>query len=190
VPTASNCRAPAPWSPACPDPRRADHLVGPLPARRGTTGTSARRRLPPSPLSPTPATAPGEWWESSCSLPCVPPWLLRRTLSSGERECTQAGVHEPNGSRSHAFCREQGRGVQYPRSGWVCRTRPCSLSLSCSNARRSSFSLLSCVNGHPSVPRCGHRIFPIPGSLRGLGGADEASLELVLEQIRVAPDVQ
>jgi hypothetical protein len=30
VPTASNCRsyAPAPWPPACPDPRRADHLVG------------------------------------------------------------------------------------------------------------------------------------------------------------------
>jgi hypothetical protein len=29
-----------------------------------------------------------------------------------------------------------------------------------------------------------------PGSLRGLGGADEAGLELVLEPVRVAPDVQ
>src|SRR6266581_4415363 len=31
---------------------------------------------------------------------------------------------------------------------------------------------------------------PPPGSLRGLGGADEAGLELVLEPVGIAPDVQ
>jgi hypothetical protein len=31
---------------------------------------------------------------------------------------------------------------------------------------------------------------PPPGSLRGLGGADEAGLELVLEPVGIAPDVE
>src|SRR5262245_42565644 len=46
------------------------------------------------------------------------------------------------------------------------------------------------VNGKPKFPTCGKRTFPTPGLLRGLGGADEAGLELVLEPVGIAPGVE
>src|SRR5260370_25864947 len=39
-------------------------------------------------------------------------------------------------------------------------------------------------------PSVGTENSPPPGSLRGLGGADEAGLELVLEPVGIAPDVE
>jgi hypothetical protein len=40
----------------------------------------------------------------------------------------------------------------------------------------------------PKFPQLWELKFPPPGSLRGLGGADEAGLELVLEPVGIAPD--
>src|SRR5262245_28415967 len=44
--------------------------------------------------------------------------------------------------------------------------------------------------GSQNSPLVGTENSPPPGSLRGLGGADEAGLELVLEPVGIAPDIE
>ena len=47
------------------------------------------------------------------------------------------------------------------------------------------------VKGKPNLPTCGNRKLPTPrASRRGLDGLDEAGLELVLQAVGLAPDVQ